>query len=183
MNTVGSPNDAPVAYLLTFRTYGTWLPDEQRGSVTKKSNHYGTPVQAGLYRFERVSRRNMRFPRFLLTKGMRLVLREAVPEFCKRRSVELRALHVGQNHVHLVIEASGKPEQLLNWVKAKSTSRLKEQGLVGQTQKVWARHGSTRYLWNEDQSRTAAQYVLTGQELVPSKLDPREKRFKPHRST
>lgn len=33
----------PLAYLLTFRCYGTWLHGDARGSVDREHNTYGTP--------------------------------------------------------------------------------------------------------------------------------------------
>jgi hypothetical protein len=36
-------NDTPLAYFITFRTYGTWLHGDKRGSVDRFNNRYGTP--------------------------------------------------------------------------------------------------------------------------------------------
>jgi hypothetical protein len=37
-------NQFPLAYLLTFRTYGTWLHGDERHSVDRyEKNIYGTP--------------------------------------------------------------------------------------------------------------------------------------------
>ena len=34
-----------LAYLITFRTYGTWLHGEDRGSIDRRNyNRYGTPA-------------------------------------------------------------------------------------------------------------------------------------------
>ena len=34
----------PLAYLITFRCYGTWLHGEERGSIDRRNYHkYGTP--------------------------------------------------------------------------------------------------------------------------------------------
>ncbi len=35
--------EIPLAYLITFRTYGTWLHGDIRGSVDRFTNTYGTP--------------------------------------------------------------------------------------------------------------------------------------------
>ena len=34
----------PLGYLITFRTYGTWLQGDKRGSVDRHNNRYGAPV-------------------------------------------------------------------------------------------------------------------------------------------
>src|SRR5262249_42685946 len=35
--------DRPLAYLITFRCYGTWLHGDERGSTDRHRNQYGTP--------------------------------------------------------------------------------------------------------------------------------------------
>ena len=34
----------PLGYLITFRCYGTWLHGDERGSVDRFHNWYGTPT-------------------------------------------------------------------------------------------------------------------------------------------
>jgi len=34
----------PMAYLITFRSYGTWLHGDKRGSVDRHHNRYGAPL-------------------------------------------------------------------------------------------------------------------------------------------
>jgi hypothetical protein len=34
----------PLAYLITFRAYGTWLHGDSRGSVDRFHNRYGVPL-------------------------------------------------------------------------------------------------------------------------------------------
>jgi len=35
--------DTPLAYLITFRCHGTWLPGDERGSVDRFHNRYKSP--------------------------------------------------------------------------------------------------------------------------------------------
>lgn len=51
----------------------------------------------------------------------------------------------------------------MNSFKADATRRLREYGLVEPTQQVWARHGSTRYLWTDEHVAMAVDYVINGQ--------------------
>ena len=34
----------PIAYFITFRTYGTWLHGDERGSTDRDHNAYDTPL-------------------------------------------------------------------------------------------------------------------------------------------
>jgi hypothetical protein len=36
-------NEFPLAYLITFRCYGTWVHGDDRGSMDRKHNIYRTP--------------------------------------------------------------------------------------------------------------------------------------------
>jgi len=36
----------PLGYLITFRTYGTWLHGDKRGSIDRRHNRYGAPLIA-----------------------------------------------------------------------------------------------------------------------------------------
>jgi hypothetical protein len=47
--------------------------------------------------------------------------------------------------------------------QAYATRKLREYGVVEPDQKVWARHGSTRYLWTEEHIAVAVDYVVNGQ--------------------
>jgi hypothetical protein len=45
-----------------------------------------------------------------------------------------------------------------------STRALREVGLLHASVKPWARHGSTIYLWKEQDVEKAVEYVLLGQD-------------------
>ena len=51
------------------------------------------------------------------------------------------------------------PERAMSECKAWSTRRLREAGLVGSDERVWTRHGSTRYLWDRASLDRAIAYV------------------------
>jgi REP element-mobilizing transposase RayT len=87
----------------------------------------------------------------------------AIREVCAVRGIVLIAINVRTNHVHIVIATNRLPEPIMNSFKAYATRRLREKGLVGSEEKVWSRHGSTRYLWTEEHIGTAVEYVVSGQ--------------------
>lgn len=87
----------------------------------------------------------------------------AIREFCRVRGYVLIAISVRTNHVHVVVSNSGAPERIMDSFKAYATKGLRAAGLVGVDQKLWSRHGSTKYLWTEEQVGEAAEYVVNGQ--------------------
>jgi len=51
--------------------------------------------------------------------------------------------------------------------KAYATRKLRETGLMNPDVKPWARHGSTPYLWTEEEVHRAIEYVDNGQGNKP----------------
>jgi len=47
------------AYFLTWRTYGTWLPGDERGWVGRDRNGYGEPINSPDYRLENAAKGQM----------------------------------------------------------------------------------------------------------------------------
>lgn len=65
--------------------------------------------------------------------------------------------------MHVIVDAPVAPEKILNEFKAYASRRLNLIGLDTPERRRWARHGSTRYLWNRDDVEAAIAYVADGQ--------------------
>jgi hypothetical protein len=55
-------NEFPLAYLISFRTYGTWLHGDERGSTSRRRNKYGTPRIAPNPRLQGAERKQLQHP-------------------------------------------------------------------------------------------------------------------------
>ena len=156
-------NTLPLAYFITFHTYGTWLHGSEKGSVDRTHKDYGSPfVKAGIQR-ENLARQQMKKSAFRLNKEARESVCTTIERHCEIRQWSLHALHVRTNHVHLVITAPVSPEHVLNEIKAWCTRRLREARLINTDQKAWTRHGSTLYLWSEESVHEKIDYTLNQQ--------------------
>lgn len=163
----------PVAFLITFRCYGTWLHGDERGSVGRRgTNRYGTPRIVPSEALPETERSSLTDPPYELGVQERKIVEYAIREVCGFRSYHLFVVNVRTNHAHVVVGNDGniKVERMMNSFKAYSTRALREAGLVGDTRKVWSRHGSTRYLWNDEHLAAAVDYVLNGQGGEPPQL-------------
>ena len=160
----GDDNDFPLAYLITIRTYGTWLHGDRRGSMDRHGkNIYGTE-KIGLDPIYSVTMdRNMTSPPFLLNARPRAVVEAAIRNVCSHRGYGLSAIHVRTNHAHIVVSAQVQPDPMMNAFKANATRELRKAGLVGPDQRVWSRDGSTRYLWRPPNVERAVDYTINGQ--------------------
>jgi REP element-mobilizing transposase RayT len=156
-------NDFPLGYLITFRCYGTWLHGDQRGSMDRKHNRYGTPRTATNFRPEQSDSEQRQPAPITLNATQRDVVKNAVREVCEYRKYLLRAVNVRTNHAHTVVTAMQKPEPILDAFKSYATRALRKAGLLSTTVRPWARHGSTIYLWKERDVTRAIEHVMLGQ--------------------
>jgi len=158
-------NEFPLAYLITFRCYGTWLHGDERGSYRRSSRVISgvvrIPPRPGLKRAES---QQLKHRPIRLKTTQRAIVEQAVREVCLHRRYRLRAINVRTNHAHSVVSALSDPEPMLDSFKSYSTRALRDAGLLSVHVKPWARHGSTIYLWKERDVEKAVEYVLLGQD-------------------
>ncbi|MGH9946637.1 MAG: transposase [Pyrinomonadaceae bacterium] len=154
----------PLTYLITIRAYGTWLHGDERGSMDRREyNQYGEPkIAASELRVTR-DRNLMKGAPCVFDSAIRQNIESAIREVCEARGYRLYAINVRTNHAHTIASASTKPELMMNSFKSYATRKLRSKDLIGEQTKVWARHGSTRYLWTEQHIDTAVEYVVNGQ--------------------
>src|SRR5260370_9626145 len=114
----------PIAYLLTLRTFGTWLHGDTRGSHHRLRCTHGTPGLPSRPHLEAAERSQMRSPRQLLDSHSRAIVERVVREVCEFRGWNLLAANARTNHVHLVVTAGCPPEEAGRSIKSWITHRL-----------------------------------------------------------
>src|SRR5690242_5424728 len=99
-------------WLLTWTTYGSWLPGDRRGSVTDRRraggervrrNIPGTPSAPPIPNLVRYSRSAMRSPAVRLTPQQAAELLDQLHDTARRCGWTLYAVAIMPNHVHLVV--------------------------------------------------------------------------------
>lgn len=152
------------AYLITFRTYGTWFHGDDRGSVDRRFyNLVGTPgIKPDPETVEKKVRL-MKGGAVIFGTGERAIVETAIREVCAFRRYALYAINIRTNHVHVVVSNSATPERMMDAFKGYATRSLRSAGLFDSKDKVWSRHGSTRYLWTDEHIAAANDYVANGQ--------------------
>ena len=149
----------PLGYLITFRSYGTWLHGT-RGSVDRFHNIYGTPRLTADEKRRQYNKGLLKQPRVKLTRDWRAAVLSAIKETCEVRRWILWASNIRSNHVHSVVSANSKPRPVLRALKANATRVLRERRCWSGARSPWARKGSKRYLWREEDLSNAIAYVL-----------------------
>lgn len=157
-------------WLLTWTTYGTWLPGDARGFVSNvrdgpgpevRHNLPGTPYDADDARVRRRAQENMVGEPVWLTADQARIVAEQFQETARVRGWRLLACAVMANHVHLVVGVEGDPDpaKLLHDFKSYATRALKAAGHVPSGGRWWTESGSRRKLPDEGAVRGAIEYV------------------------
>jgi REP element-mobilizing transposase RayT len=153
------PLPEPLAYFLTWPTYGTWLPGDERGWVEYRQ---GWKPPDPIRKLEAEAR--MTEDACILDTEQRRLVEQTIADHCRIRGWHLHAVNCRRNHLHVVVSAPVTPKQVQVQFKAWCTRRLKElerkrRGAGGQglplREQWWAERGSRRFL-NDDESLTEA---------------------------
>lgn len=156
--------DVPLAYLITFRAYGTWLHGDERGSVDRFNNKYDSPFIAANQNWQRHNKQLTKGEAVFLNDIRRQSVENAVRETCEHRRWHLRAINARTNHIHVVVTAAtAKPETVLSAFKAYATRKMRENKCWRHDHSPWASGGSKLRLWNERSIERAIEYVAGGQ--------------------
>lgn len=160
----------PVAYLITFNCYGTWLHGDKINSVDRINNTPGSAFLPLNAKRACLVKKQMSETAYFLDESRRYIVLQAIIEVCRYRSWVLLAAHVRSNHVHCIIHSILNPEKIMSTLKSYASRNLNKAKLDGDRVNRWARHGSTRYLWRNEEVEAAIQYVVYEQGLPMSVL-------------
>lgn len=155
-------SEFPLAYLITIRTYGTWLHGDHRTSVDTHSRYSvrGPVRRPANENLEHRMKENQTQPALVLDEVQREAVAEAIREVCYFRRYDLHAVNPRSNHAHAVVSARIRPDLIANASKSYATRKLRERRLVDIERNVWARGRNRRYLWKNDHVSAAIDYVL-----------------------
>jgi len=155
----------PAAYFITWSCYGHRLHGDVRGSVDRDDNQFNTPLlehRPGLVEFERSM---LKQEPVTLDKREREIVSACIERHCQIRQWQLEGVNVRTTHVHIVVRAAGySPEVVMGQLKSWTTRRFRSDGCYASDKVVWTRHGSTRYLWQENEIPPTVRYVLLEQD-------------------
>jgi REP element-mobilizing transposase RayT len=151
-----------VTYLITFACYGCHLHGDERG-VDRAHNLPGGRVLEPDPKRLSYEQQLMDQPPYELNSAGRSAVLWALQEVCAHRGWSLLATHVSTNHVHAIVEAETPPERVMNDFKSYASRCLNRLNPEEEGRKRWARHGSTRWLWNSEQVSAALHYVVEAQ--------------------
>lgn len=149
----------PIAYFLTWTTYRSWLPGDDRGWVK-----YGEGWQPPDPIREYEAKILMTEDACILTRKQRVLVEAQVAETAAHHGWTLHAVNCRSNHLHVVVSADvSDPERIRVALKARATRALRKS-FDSRRENWWAERGSIRYLNSDDDLEAAIRYVRDGQD-------------------
>jgi REP element-mobilizing transposase RayT len=152
-----------LTYLITFACYGCHLHGDPEGSVDRKHNLPGSPLVEPNPKRVSAERRLMEQPPYRMDAQRRQAVLASIVDRCSQQNWNLLAAHVRTNHIHLVVEGAVPPERILSNLKSYASLCLNQIRLDEPARKRWARHGSTRWLWEPKNVSAAIRYAVDEQ--------------------
>ncbi len=99
-------------FFLTWTTYGTWLPGDERGW-----HHHNKGEQLANSRLKQWCSNQMRTGEVVLALFDRVIVEDACRAHCVYRNWHLHAVNARSNHVHAIVTADTTGKKLLNELK------------------------------------------------------------------
>ena len=148
-----------IAYFLTWTTYGSWLPGDERG-WNRKGDHENLPANP---LFEQMALASLDEDPFLLRQAGQQIVEATIRKHCEIRVWNLHAVNARSNHVHVVVTSPGyQPKTVAIQFKAWATKRL--QQIDPQRTKFWTQGASCRWINTDDDLVSAVEYTIEAQD-------------------
>ena len=141
-----------LGYIITWTTYGTWLPGDGRGYVR---NGKILPADESL---RHIAQNRLFQPPVKLSRYQRKIAANAIIAQAEKLSQNILVLSVGSTHVHIVAEYIPKPiGRVVSCYKNAARLALnRNANLV----RVWSRGYDKRYCFDKQSLQRRTTYVL-----------------------
>ncbi len=158
-------------WFLTWTTYGTWLPGDERGFVSPKfegdeperrNNIVGVSYDSGRPELRKLALAKLVGGPVLLTKAQAGILRGQFEETATHRMWVIVAGAVMNNHVHLVVgvKVDPDPSGLMRDFKSYGSRALNRRFPKPESGTWWTEQGSKRKVKDAPHFAAVVNYVL-----------------------
>jgi hypothetical protein len=151
--------DWPLAFHITFGTYGTRLHRDPRGTVDRKHNVYGEPIVGADADWEREETASLKFPPVKLDDAQRLFVEHTIPSICERGGWKLQICAAREDHVHNVFTTCSEGQTVRRLLKRWLSEAMSERWPLALGQVWWAECGSVKWAWTQDYYERAYDYI------------------------
>lgn len=158
-------------WLLTWTTYGTWLPGDDRGFVSpvransderwKRHNEVGTAYSHSMPGLKKAAQSRLKCPPIYLNIEQAQIAFDQFRETAVYRGWQLEAVAIMSNHTHVVVSlvADVDPDVLLRDFKSYTSRALNVRWEKPASGTWWTESGSKRKKSNHRAVENAIRYV------------------------
>lgn len=158
-------------WLVTWTTYGTWLPGDPRGFRTWRGTEYVPPPRryARLnestynradYADKHANARELSDPAVVLTPVHQNVALSAILKDIETIPLYASAIAVGASHIHLLAKfAERRIRATVGRLKAAATRAIHDADATFQPKRIWAKECHMKSKETEADYRTALNYI------------------------
>ena len=138
-------------YMVTWTTYGTWLPGDKRGYVRQGKIMPGDP------KILKASQSLQKAATVTLDSEQKAIIRRAILQEAQKIGHTIEALAVCTNHIHLVARPCEESiESIVSRYKNVAMFALRIDGSV---RRIWTRGFDKRFCFNEKSLNQRIEYV------------------------
>jgi REP element-mobilizing transposase RayT len=152
----------PLAYHITWGTYGTRLRYGPRPTVSRDQNDFGAPaLNYDQHLWER-EKGNLKYPPVLLDRDQMRFIESMIPALCERGRWTLRTCAAGPDHVHKVLTSDQNPDTIRRLLKRWLGQALCDRyPMMAVTPDFtwWAESGSIKWIDDPAYLANATKYV------------------------
>jgi REP element-mobilizing transposase RayT len=151
----------PLAYHITFGTYGTRLHGDSRGTVDRTRNKHGDPIIGRNADWHGLEAGKLLGRPVVFDQAVRGRIEQAIRGVCERGGWECHAAACQANHVHALI-TSGDDSKLIRRLLKRWLSQCLNSEVGEDTQtpgRWWAKGGSIKWVWDEAYFENVRRYI------------------------
>ena len=149
----------PIAYHITFGTYGTRLHGDPRGTVDRSHNRPGQAlVGFDAIRWER-EYENLKFDPIVLTPEEMSQAENVIPEICVRGGWRHHVSAARSNHVHVLLTGTADGNAIRKWLNRWLGEAMCAKWSLPTGASWWAESGSVRWIWTDEYFRCSLDYI------------------------
>lgn len=155
----------PLAYFVTWTTYGTHLQGDQRGWRKRFKGEQEPQPLLDCWR-----RNRLKYDAVIILPNQRSTIEQAIRAHCEHRNWKLWAVSVRSNHIHVIVEApeeSGR--KVRDQLKANATRAIRTVCGDLKDRPVWTLGGDWNCINDEISLERVILYVSEAQDRMGKK--------------
>ena len=140
----------PIAYHITFGTYGTRLHGDERGTIHRSENKPGDPIIGSDPGWWSQERGILRFEPVVLDRSKMLHAESLATAICDRGGWKCLNCAAGPDHFHLLVRCDkrrAEGEAIRKWFKRWLGEGMSARWPLPEGATWWSEGGSVRWVW------------------------------------